>query len=116
MLLPAFQDLTQRMMLATWLIEIFLSKINQLEDVAAAERASDDVENYVIERTIMEEDMRHFLKTYEVCECTLKLHLRELTRIVDGAERSRPSHRVRPDRQSWPRRHVAVLCRSGRRS
>jgi hypothetical protein len=60
------QDLTQRMMLATWLIEIFLSKISQLEDIAAAERASEDVENYTIEETIVEEDMRHFLKTYKV--------------------------------------------------
>lgn len=54
------------MMLATWLIEIFLSKISQLEDIAAAERASEDAENYTLERSIVDEDMRHFLKTYKV--------------------------------------------------
>ncbi|KAK4699337.1 vacuolar protein sorting-associated protein 18, partial [Phenoliferia sp. Uapishka_3] len=58
-------DLTQRMMLATWLVEIFLSKINQLEDVAAAERASDDVENFKAEQGLMEDDMRQFLSTYK---------------------------------------------------
>lgn len=55
------------MMLATWLVEIFLAKINQLEDVAAAERASDDVENVKAEQGLMEDDMRQFLSTYKVC-------------------------------------------------
>lgn len=53
-------------MLATWLVELYLAKINQLEDLAAAERASEDAENLVVERTIVEEDMRHFLSTYKV--------------------------------------------------
>ena len=54
------------MMLATWLVEIFLAKINQLEDVAAAERGSDDVENFKAEQGLMEDDMRQFLSTYKV--------------------------------------------------
>ncbi|BGP36576.1 tethering complex subunit [Rhodotorula kratochvilovae] len=58
-------DLTQRMMLATWLVEIFLAKINELEDLAAAERASGDADNFHAERAIVEEDMQHFLKTYK---------------------------------------------------
>lgn len=58
-------DLTQRMMLATWLVEIYLSKINQLEDIAAAERAADDVENFKAEQSMLEDDMRQFLSTYK---------------------------------------------------
>lgn len=67
------QDLTQRMMLATWLVEIFLSKINQLEDIAAAERASDDVENFKAEQGLVEDDMRQFLSTYKVSICSFLL-------------------------------------------
>ncbi|GAA5992074.1 hypothetical protein JCM10908_000728 [Rhodotorula pacifica] len=58
-------DLTQRMMLATWLVELYLSKINHLEDLAAAERASEDADNLLVERTIVEEDMRNFLSSYK---------------------------------------------------
>ena len=60
------QDVTQRMMIATWLVEIFLSKINQLEDIAAAEAASDDVDNYHAEKLIIEDDLRQFLQQYQV--------------------------------------------------
>lgn len=54
------------MMLATWLVEIFLSKINQLEDMAASERVSDDVDNIKVEKGIIEDDFRQFLSTYKV--------------------------------------------------
>ena len=54
------------MMLATWLVEIYLSKMNQLEDVSAAERASEDADNYLAEKLMIEEDLRQFLKTYQV--------------------------------------------------
>ena len=37
-----FQDLIQRMMLATWLVELYLSRCNELEDVAASESVSHD--------------------------------------------------------------------------
>lgn len=60
------------MMLATWLVEIYLSKINQLEDFAAAERSTDDAENFRVEKGILEDDMRQFLTTYKVrftCSC-----------------------------------------------
>lgn len=53
-------------MLATWLVEIYLSKINQLEDIAASESASDDVENYHMEKTIIEDDLKQFLQMYKV--------------------------------------------------
>ncbi|GAA5866874.1 hypothetical protein JCM3774_004586 [Rhodotorula dairenensis] len=58
-------DLTQRTMLATWLVELFLAKINHLEDLAPAARASEDADNLLVERTIVEEDMRNFLSTYK---------------------------------------------------
>lgn len=61
-----FQDLTQRMMLATWLAEFYLSKCNELDDLAASSSASYDVENVKAEQMILEEDLRHFFKTYKV--------------------------------------------------
>lgn len=60
------------MMLATWLVEIYLSKISQLEDMASAERASDDVENFRAEQGLIEDDMRQFLSTYKVCICLVR--------------------------------------------
>lgn len=56
-------------MLATWLVEIYLSKINHLEDIAASESASDDVENYRAERIIIEDDLKQFLQQYRVSAC-----------------------------------------------
>ncbi|KAL0579371.1 tethering complex subunit [Marasmius crinis-equi] len=38
-------DLTQRMMLATWLVEFYLSKCNELDDIVASESVSQDIEN-----------------------------------------------------------------------
>lgn len=65
------QDLTQRTMIATWLVELYLAKINHLEDLAAAERLSEDGGNLLVERSIVEEDLRHFLSSYKVCSLTL---------------------------------------------
>jgi hypothetical protein len=61
------------MMLATWLVEIYLSKCNTLEDIVAAESAISDVESLSIERQMMEEDMQNFITTYLVS-----------TRVVSG--------------------------------
>ncbi|GAA6060223.1 hypothetical protein JCM10212_002302 [Sporobolomyces blumeae] len=58
-------DIAQRLMLATWLVEIYLAKINELEDAAAAERSSEDADNIRAERTMVEEDMEHFLSSYK---------------------------------------------------
>jgi len=60
------QDLTQRMMLATWLVEFYLSKCNELDDMIASRSISQDVENLQAERTILEEEIRHFFTTYKV--------------------------------------------------
>lgn len=54
------------MMLATWLVEFYLSKCNELDDLVASESVSHDVENLRTERHILEEDLHHFLATYKV--------------------------------------------------
>lgn len=54
------------MMLATWLVEIYLSKCNELDDLVASESVSQDVANLQTERGILEDDLRHFLETYKV--------------------------------------------------
>ena len=59
-------DLTQRMMLATWLVEFFLAKANDLDDLIASESASHDVEDLRAERTLLENDLRDFFETYKV--------------------------------------------------
>lgn len=58
-------DLMQRMMLATWLVEIYLAKLNELEDVAAAEEASQNVDNYRIEIDLLQDELMQFLVTYQ---------------------------------------------------
>ncbi|KAF9056509.1 DigA protein [Panaeolus papilionaceus] len=58
-------DVTQRMILATWLVEFYLSKCNELDDIVASESVSHDVENLQTERAIIEEDLRHFFETYK---------------------------------------------------
>jgi vacuolar protein sorting-associated protein 18 len=60
------QDLTQRMMLATWLVEFYLSKCNQLDDLVASESVSHDVENLQAERSLLEDELRQFFETYKV--------------------------------------------------
>lgn len=54
------------MMLATWLIEFYLSKCNELDDMIASRLISQDVENLQAERTILEEEIRQFFATYKV--------------------------------------------------
>ncbi|TFY83521.1 hypothetical protein EWM64_g503 [Hericium alpestre] len=58
-------EYTQRMMLATWLVEFFLSKCNELDDLTASSSGSYDIDNVKAERTILEDDLRHFLETYK---------------------------------------------------
>ena len=61
------------MMLATWLVEFYLSKCNELDDLVASESVSQDVDNLLAERAILEEDLRHFFETYKVIHSTLRL-------------------------------------------
>ena len=57
------------MILATWLVEFYLSKCNELDDIVASESVSHNVENLQAERTIVEDDLRQFFETYKVCVC-----------------------------------------------
>lgn len=54
------------MMLATWLAEFYLSKLNELDDLVASQSISQDVANLETERSMLEEDLRHFFETYKV--------------------------------------------------
>jgi len=54
------------MMLATWLVEFYLSKCDELDDLVALSSALYDVENVKMERSILEEDLRRFLETHKV--------------------------------------------------
>ncbi|KAJ7076574.1 Pep3/Vps18/deep orange family-domain-containing protein [Mycena belliarum] len=63
--LKFLDDISQRMMLATWLVEFYLSKCNELDDVVASESVSHDVENLQAERAILEDDLRQFFETYK---------------------------------------------------
>lgn len=54
------------MMLATWLVEFYLGKCNQLDDVVASESVASDVENLKAERAMLEDDLRQFFETYKV--------------------------------------------------
>ncbi|TCD69964.1 hypothetical protein EIP91_005553 [Steccherinum ochraceum] len=58
-------EISQRIMLATWLVEFYLSKYNELDDLVASESASQDVANLYAERTIVEEELKQFLVTYK---------------------------------------------------
>jgi len=53
-------------MLATWLVEFYLGKLNELDDIIASESVSQDVDNLRAERTILEDELRQFLETYKV--------------------------------------------------
>ncbi|KIO30783.1 hypothetical protein M407DRAFT_14242 [Tulasnella calospora MUT 4182] len=58
-------ELTQRMLLATWLVEFYLSKINTLDDIIASEGASHDVDNLKAEQALLEDELRSFFDTYK---------------------------------------------------
>ena len=98
------KERTQRMMLATWLVEIYLSKCNTLEDIVAAEKATSDVESLSIERQMMEEDMRNFMTTYQVGADLRYLHW------ADHAERLGCESGLRADSEPRSDGSVFVLC------
>jgi hypothetical protein len=54
------------MMLATWLVEFYLSKCDELDDLIASSTALYDVENVKTERSILEEDLRRSLEFHKV--------------------------------------------------
>ncbi len=54
------------MILATWLVEIYLSKCNELDDAIASQAISNDMDNFQAEKVLIEDDLKHFLETYKV--------------------------------------------------
>lgn len=74
-------------MLATWLVEFFLSKCNELDDLVASESVSQDVANLHAERAMVEEDLKQFFTTYKVGR--IHKDVRELKLLTaEHAERS----------------------------
>ncbi|KAF8761172.1 Pep3/Vps18/deep orange family [Rhizoctonia solani] len=57
--------LARRAMLATWLIEFYLSKCNELDDLIASSSASNDVSNLQAEQIHLEEELQEFFETYK---------------------------------------------------
>ena len=53
-------------MIATWLVEIYLSKINTLEDLAASSAGSDDIDNFKAEQKDLEDEFKGFLEQYPI--------------------------------------------------
>ncbi|CAE6455564.1 unnamed protein product [Rhizoctonia solani] len=58
-------DITQRAMLATWLVEFYLSKCNELDDLIASSSASNDVSNLQAEQLHLEEELQEFFEAYK---------------------------------------------------
>ncbi|KDN42905.1 hypothetical protein RSAG8_06431, partial [Rhizoctonia solani AG-8 WAC10335] len=58
-------DITQRAMLATWLVEFYLSKCNELDDLIASSSASNDVSNLQVEQVHLEEELQEFFEAYK---------------------------------------------------
>ena len=53
-------------MLATWLLDNFLAKLNELEDAAFSEGATIQAENLKVEREMLQDDLADFLQSYVV--------------------------------------------------
>ena len=94
-------------MLATWLVEFYLSKCNELDDVVASESVSHDVDDLQAERAILEDDLRHFFETYKVGG--RHFYERNLIESV-FVEQSRPSYCLRTYPRTRTYRHVFILC------
>ena len=72
------------MMLATWLVEFYLSKCNELDDLVASESVSQDVVNLRTERNLLEEDLRHFFETYKVTAAIPPQRIHHRTHLFTG--------------------------------
>jgi patatin-like phospholipase/acyl hydrolase len=63
---PAFQESAKRMMLATWLVELYLRKYSELEDVINAGLLSQDMTDRKEELSKIENEFKVFLQTNAV--------------------------------------------------
>ncbi|CAG8443250.1 6027_t:CDS:10 [Acaulospora colombiana] len=59
------KDLTQKTMIATWLVEIYISKINTIEDLAASSASSEDISNFRAEQKVLENEFKEFLEQFK---------------------------------------------------
>ncbi|KAF0458989.1 vacuolar protein sorting protein 18 [Gigaspora margarita] len=57
-------DLTQKTMISTWLVEIYLSKINMFEDLTASGAGTEDTSNYKAEQRVLEGEFKNFLEQF----------------------------------------------------
>ena len=97
------------MMLATWLVEFYLSKCNELDDLVASESVSQDVANLQAERAMVEDDLKHFFETYKVSwRLPSRLRIGPLMCQITDKSRSRYSLRAYP--RTWTDRNVSALC------
>jgi protein involved in sex pheromone biosynthesis len=71
-------------MLATWLVEFYLSKCNELDDLIASSSASNDVSNLQAEQTHLEEELQEFFETYKVCIITQVFNFTNQTLIMSS--------------------------------
>ncbi|OZJ06836.1 hypothetical protein BZG36_00188 [Bifiguratus adelaidae] len=60
-------DITQRTIIATWLVEIFLSKLNQSEENILSATSEADLSNFNEQKEEIEDEFRHFLDNYQSC-------------------------------------------------
>ncbi|KAG0051168.1 hypothetical protein BGZ83_004029 [Gryganskiella cystojenkinii] len=56
-------DITQKTIICTWLVEIYLNKMNQLEDQTESSAADSDVQNLQAEQNVLEDEFKGFLET-----------------------------------------------------
>jgi hypothetical protein len=78
------------MMLATWLVEFYLSKYDELDDLTALSSAQYDVENVKAERSILDEDLRRFFESHKVgaaSEHLLQFHSHAELRMTSSLTR-----------------------------
>lgn len=94
------------MMLATWLVEVYLSKCNDLDDVLASESVSHDIGDLQAERTIIEDDLRQFLETYKVSH-HIRISLPKLSKMYQ--DRFEQEDHLRVDTRPWTDRHISLL-------
>ncbi|KAK9761063.1 tethering complex subunit [Basidiobolus ranarum] len=58
-------DLTQITIIGTWLVEIYLNKLNALEDLATGSLELEETRNYQEEHKILTEEFHGFLQSYK---------------------------------------------------
>ncbi len=101
-------------MIATWLVEIYLSKINTLEDFIATRANPEDTSNHKSEQETLEEEFRNFLDTYKVITITLYTpafsQMFSFVSFILQTVKFRQTYYLQSYRQSWSHQRAAPLC------